>query len=331
MRMTPLDVQSHQFGRRLRGYDPDEVDAFLRVVSEDYEELLRESQSRGDRIRRLERRVEELSAQEDLLKETLISAQTMIEDVRRVAERDAEIRLAEVEIRAEKILDASHRRAARLAQDIRDMRALRVRLGQALRSAAETHLSILATLEADPEPEPLIDARNEGAIAYLSRSAGDHGGFSAKRGEPGANDRPGFLESERCFGEIHIGLGKALGHRGPGRPRRQDTNIDTVLLEFVAERFAERQQVGFRGGVICQIRSWAVGDRRGDEEYAAVPPLGQTSTEMPGDFERRDHIDLSQAPLGFGFVFYEVAVMDRAGIVDHQTDFEIGRCLVQDP
>ncbi len=172
MRMTPLDVQSHHFGRRLRGYDPDEVDAFLRIVSEDYEGLVREGDSRADRIRRLERRVAELSAQEELLKETLISAQTMIEDVRRVAEREAEIRLAEVEIRAEKILDASHRRAARLAQDIRDMRALRARLGQALRSAAETHLSILETLEADPEPEPLIDARNEGAIAYLSRPSG---------------------------------------------------------------------------------------------------------------------------------------------------------------
>jgi cell division initiation protein len=115
--------------------------------------------------------VEELSAQEELLKETLISAQTMTEDVRRVAERDAEIRLAEVEIRAEKILDASHRRAASLAQDIRDMRALRVRLGQALRSAAETHLSILETLEADPEPEPLIDTRGDGTVAYLSNQS----------------------------------------------------------------------------------------------------------------------------------------------------------------
>jgi cell division initiation protein len=168
MRMTPLDVQSHQFARRLRGYDADEVDAFLRIVSEDYEGLVRESQSQADRIRRLERRVEELSAQEELLKETLISAQTMTEEVRRVAERDAEIRLAEVEIRAEKILDASHRRAARLAQDIRDMRALRSRLGQALRSAAETHLSILETLEADPEPEAAIDAGGARSVAYLS-------------------------------------------------------------------------------------------------------------------------------------------------------------------
>ncbi len=179
MRMTPLDVQSHQFSKRLRGFDPDEVEAFLRIVSEDYEQLVLGTESQNDRIRRLERRVEELSAQEALLKETLTSAQAMTEEMRRSVERESELRLAEVEIRAEKILDASHRRAARLAQDIRDMRALRVRLGQALRSAAETHLSILETLESDPEPEGLVDTGTEGAVAYLANQKRKEDPFTA--------------------------------------------------------------------------------------------------------------------------------------------------------
>ncbi len=167
MRMTPLDVQSHSFARRFRGYDPDEVDAFLRIVSEDYEALVRETTSQTDRLWRLERRIEELSAQEQLLKQTLISAQAMSEELRRTAERDAELRLAEVEVRAEKILDASHRRAAQLAQDIREMRALRTRLAESMRSAAETHIALLATLEADPLEDPLIKGLAEGTVAYL--------------------------------------------------------------------------------------------------------------------------------------------------------------------
>jgi cell division initiation protein len=151
----------------MRGYDPDEVDAFLRIVSEDYESLVRETESQSDRIRRLEQRMEELSAQEDLLKETLVSAQAMTEELRTTAERESQLRLAEVEVRAEKILDASHRRAARLTQDIRDMRALRSRLAESLRSAAQTHLSLLETIEADPEQEPPTQGSGEGAISYL--------------------------------------------------------------------------------------------------------------------------------------------------------------------
>ncbi len=171
MRMTPLDVQSHQFAHRLRGFDPDEVSAFLRIVSEDYEGLVHETNHQADRIRRLEGRLEELSAQEDLLKQTLISAQAMTEELRAAAEREADLRLAEVEVRAEKILDASHRRAAHLAQDIREMRALRSRLAESFRSAAETHLSLLDTLEADPEQDPLIQGLVEGTVAYLQRDS----------------------------------------------------------------------------------------------------------------------------------------------------------------
>ena len=184
MRMTPLDVQSHQFASRFRGYDPDEVEAFLRIVSEDYESLVRETDSQGDRIRRLESRIEELSAQEHLLKETLLSAQAMTQELGRNAEREADLRLAEVEVRAEKILDASHRRAARLGQDIREMRALRSRLAESLRSAAETHLAILETLEADPEQDPLVRGMEEGTIAFLKRETGRSGAAAESRGAP---------------------------------------------------------------------------------------------------------------------------------------------------
>lgn len=167
MRMTPLDVQSHQFATRFRGFDPDEVEAFLRIVSEDYEGLVRENETQSDKIRLLERRVEELSAQEELLKETLVSAQSMTQELSRTAEREAELRLAEVEVRAEKILDASHRRAARLSQDIREMRALRTRLAESLRSAAETHISLLETIESDPEQNSLIQGLEEGTVSFL--------------------------------------------------------------------------------------------------------------------------------------------------------------------
>ena len=182
MRMTPLDVQNHQFATRFRGCDPEEVITFLRIVSEDYEGLVRENEGQVDRIRRLERRVEELAAQEHLLKETLVSAKEMTDQMSRTAEREADLRLAEVEVRAEKILDASHRRAARLAQDIRDMRALRSRLAESLRSVAQTHIAILETLEADPELDPLVKGLEEGTIAFLRGESGRSGAV----GEPSA-------------------------------------------------------------------------------------------------------------------------------------------------
>jgi cell division initiation protein len=151
VRMTPLDIQSHRFRRSFSGLDSAEVESFLRMVSEDYEALLRESESRRDENRRLETRLEELVANESLLKETLLSAHAICDDMRRTAVKESEVLLSEAEVRAEKILDASHRRSAQLAQDIREMRTLRTRLAAALRNDIQTHLGLIESLERDPE------------------------------------------------------------------------------------------------------------------------------------------------------------------------------------
>ena len=77
MRITPLDVRNHPFDKKMRGYDPDEVHDFLRAVAGDYEGVLRENQSLRDRITQLEAKLEELSANESILKETLTTAQKL--------------------------------------------------------------------------------------------------------------------------------------------------------------------------------------------------------------------------------------------------------------
>jgi len=161
MRITPLDVQSHRFGRRLRGCDPDEVKTFLRMVAEDYESLLRENQTLKDKVRRLESRVEELRADEKLLKDTLTSAQAVTDDLRQAAFKEAEITLSAAEVKAEKVLDAAHRRTARLSEDIREMHGLRRRMAESLRSVIQTHLGLIESLE---EPDPTSEQK----IAHLT-------------------------------------------------------------------------------------------------------------------------------------------------------------------
>jgi len=163
MRMTPLDVQNHRFGRRFSGYDCSEVATFLGLVAEDYEALLRENETQRDRILQLEHRLEELLTDEKLLKQTLLSAHSMTEELKEAAVKEAELLVSEAEVKAEKILDASHRRAARLAEEIREMRGLRSRLATALRSVIETHLALIESLAQGSEEE-------ESKVTYLART-----------------------------------------------------------------------------------------------------------------------------------------------------------------
>lgn len=159
MRITPLDVRNHDFPKRLSGYDREEVDSFLRMVAEDYEAALRECQTLREQASRLEGRVQELSANETLLQETLTTAQFLSEDLKRTAVKEAEVLVGQAEIKGEKVLEAAHRRAASLAEDIREMKLLRSRLATTLRQVIETHLGLLDSLATGEPGDPAVEGR----------------------------------------------------------------------------------------------------------------------------------------------------------------------------
>jgi len=167
LRLTALDIQNHQFAQAWRGLDAADVQTFLRLVAEDFEELVREADGLREKVRLLESRIENLSSNEHALRETLVTAQALSEDLKRTAVKEAELTISEAEVKGEKILDAAHRRAAKLAEDIREMKALRSRIGSALRTTIETHLSLLETLCEEPDEDPILD----GKVSYLQRRA----------------------------------------------------------------------------------------------------------------------------------------------------------------
>jgi cell division initiation protein len=166
MRLTPLDIQNHRFRRRLRGYDPDEVDSFVEMLAGDYESLVHEAESLRERVRALEGRLEELRANEKTLQTTLVTAQSLAEDLRKTALKESEVLISEAEVKAEKVLDAAHRRVAKLAEDIREMKSLRTRLGAAVRTTVETHLALLESLAQEETEDPLLD----GKVSYLTQT-----------------------------------------------------------------------------------------------------------------------------------------------------------------
>jgi cell division initiation protein len=176
VRIKPLDIRNHEFPQRLRGYDREEVDTFLRMVAEDYEGVLGDSQKLRKRVNLLEMRVQDLTSNEKLLQDTLTTAQRLGEDLKHTAMKEAEVMISEAEIQGEKVLDAAHRRAARLAEDIREMKLLRGRLAAALRTTMETHLTLLDSLaESNATEDPAL----EGKIAVLARNRGREAGGGA--------------------------------------------------------------------------------------------------------------------------------------------------------
>ncbi len=104
MRITPLDIQQKQFPMRLRGFDVDEVYSFLELIREELEELLRENASLKEQINRADNQLQEYKNMEVTLRETLMTAQQMVEDYKTNARKEAELILKEAELKADNMI-----------------------------------------------------------------------------------------------------------------------------------------------------------------------------------------------------------------------------------
>jgi cell division initiation protein len=99
-RLTPLEIQKHEFTRKWKGYDPVEVENFLALVADEMEELARANSDFETRVRILQEENSEHRERERILKETLLAAQRASEDIRASAQKQAELSSRRLRTRA---------------------------------------------------------------------------------------------------------------------------------------------------------------------------------------------------------------------------------------
>jgi len=125
MKVTPLDLRQQRFNAVMRGYDRGEVSAFLNEVADDYENALREADRLRQEVVKLEAMLAEHRGQERNLRNTLLTAQKMADEVKDQATAEAERVIKEAESRADLIVQKSQGRIEDVQREIEGMRAKR--------------------------------------------------------------------------------------------------------------------------------------------------------------------------------------------------------------
>lgn len=150
MRITPLDIQQKQFPMRLRGFDVDEVYSFLELIREELEELLRENASLKEQLSRADAQLQEYKNMEVTLRETLITAQQMVEDYKTNARKEAELILKEAELKADNMIKEAQEKVVKIHEDIVDLKGIRRHFKEEIKRLIDSHLRML---EFDKERE----------------------------------------------------------------------------------------------------------------------------------------------------------------------------------
>jgi cell division initiation protein len=163
--LTPLEIQKQSFARKLKGFDPNEVRAYLQMVAEEIESLLKDV----DRLSRenvmLREDLDDHNQRERILKDTLLSAQKVSEEVKSNARKEAELIVKDAELLSERLVSQAMNRVADLERTIQDLKVERRSARNKLSATLDT-IQQLLMLDAEQEA-------NELPITSMHRKAGD--------------------------------------------------------------------------------------------------------------------------------------------------------------
>jgi cell division initiation protein len=125
MNVSPLDLRQQRFRKAFRGYDKVEVAAFLTAVADDYEQALRETDRLRQDLARLEIVVNTHREHEDSLKNTLMTAQRLSDDIKTNAEQEAKRIIHEAAGRSDLLLEKTQARLEDIQREIDGMKLKR--------------------------------------------------------------------------------------------------------------------------------------------------------------------------------------------------------------
>lgn len=140
MRLTAQDIRQQQFAVKLfRGFDPQEVDAFLEEMADDFEELARENNLLKEQLGTLEERTKGIEGRERSLHETLVTTQKIAEDFKENARREAELILREAQLRSEKFAQDARDQHGKLSAEVAALQRHRRQLAEEILRTVATY------------------------------------------------------------------------------------------------------------------------------------------------------------------------------------------------
>ncbi|MFA6956394.1 MAG: DivIVA domain-containing protein [Thermoanaerobaculia bacterium] len=121
-RLTPIEIQKQIFGKSFRGFSEGEVRAYLSLIAEEFEQLVQEIERLTRESAQMREQLLDHTERERILKDTLLSAQKVSEDVKANAHKEASLIVKDAELLAERIVSQAMGRVGDLERLIQDLK-----------------------------------------------------------------------------------------------------------------------------------------------------------------------------------------------------------------
>jgi cell division initiation protein len=147
LKLTPLEIKKQRFKPKVRGLDPTEVESFLEMVADEYENVLNERDRFADEVTKLKVQLKDYQQVEKTLQETLMNAQETVSQSRENSKREATIIMREAELKAERILDDAREKLDKMKNELSILRAQKESFARRLKHLLESQIELIKVLQ----------------------------------------------------------------------------------------------------------------------------------------------------------------------------------------
>ncbi len=165
MRLTPIQIRKQEFARKVRGFDPEEVEAFLATAAADFEELLRENMELRAQKTAIMEELQNYKKLEDSLRSLVDQAEKAATDSTESIKKTAELVKREAQLSADQLLSEARQESARAKAKLAEVKNLRETIVKTIRTILTAQLDMLSSLENELlKDEPSADVLDIKAI-----------------------------------------------------------------------------------------------------------------------------------------------------------------------
>lgn len=151
--LTSLDVRRFDFGRSLRGYNPEKVEQFREQIAQEMDRLVRINEDLDTKARSFHEQLRAFRERDKALNEALVSAQQLRAEVHNQAEREAQLLVKEARVEGDRLIEAARAEVRRMEQEL-----------DALDRSRRTYLAQMRTLLARQLSE--VEASETGTASH---------------------------------------------------------------------------------------------------------------------------------------------------------------------
>jgi len=163
--ITPVELRQQTFRRVMRGYDPEEVRAFLRSLSEEWEQLNTELRGSREQFEKLLTQYNSMKEVEHILHKTLLQAEQTANDTLENARTKAGLKIKDAEVRAQEIVRRGMDERARIDRDLQELSAKKEEIVMQLTMFLRTQLDRVMAYDRSDMSNLLVESRTGEALA----------------------------------------------------------------------------------------------------------------------------------------------------------------------